>query len=414
MSEADLRNQRLGIVSHVLPPSPSGQAMVLHRLLSGTPPERYFLVSLEDHSEGDKNGSSPGKLPGRHYHLAPPLRLRDFPGPGLGFAMGYLNARIAVRSRARQIAEIARKEGCGLLVGCTGDLYDLPSAALAARWEKLPFVPYIFDDYIYQWTGNARRIASLLEPSILRHARAVIVPNEFALEGYSRRCGAPGVVVRNPCLLPDLAELDGVKRVFGPGEFHIVYTGAVYHAQADAFRNLIGALSLPGLEKTRLHIYTAQSGTELERRGIAGPMVIRHPHVPPAEVPTILRQADILFLPLAFRSPIPEVIRTSAPGKTGEYLAAGRPVLVHAPRDSFLSWYFRTNGCGEAVDREDPDALAAAILRLRADRGLRDELSLAARRAAEKDFGLDKNRKIFEEMTDDILSGSVRVLPEGG
>jgi hypothetical protein len=50
-------------------------------------------------------------------------------------------------------------------------------------------------------------------------------------------------------------------------------------------------------------------------------MVVRHPHIPQSRVAAILRQADVLFLPLAFRSPIQEVIRTSAPGKMGEYLA---------------------------------------------------------------------------------------------
>ncbi len=408
MTADDLRNRRLGIVSHVLPPSPSGQAVVLYRLLSETPPERYFLVSREDYRSADGSASASRKLPGRYYRLTPPRRFRTSTLPGVSLAMETLNASIAVLRRARQIAEIAREERCGLLVGCTGDLYDLPATALAARWAGLPFVPYIFDDYRYQWTGTSRKIAACLEPAVLRSARAVIVPNEFALEEYSRRCGAPGVVVRNPCLLPDLADLDRAERVFGQDELHIVYTGAVYHAQTDAFRNLIAAVSLPGHAGIRLHIYTAQSDAELEGQGIAGPMVTRHPHVPQAEVASILRQADILFLPLAFRSPIGEVIRTSAPGKTGEYLAAGRPILVHAPGDSFLSWYFRANGCGVVADREDPVDLGAAIERLRTDRGLRDGISDAARRAAERDFDLDKIRKTFDETVEEILSGSDR------
>jgi len=326
------------------------------------------------------------------------LRLRTTGIPGIAFAVESLNAWIAVRDRAWQIADIARREGCGLLIGCTGDLYDLPATALAARWAGLPFVPYIFDDYVYQWTGPARRIAARLEPRLLETARAVIVPNEYALEEYAKRCPAPGVIIRNPCTLPELSALDGAERVFGPGEIHIVYTGAVYHAQTDAFRNLIAAASRLRQAKVRLHIYTAQSDAELESQGIAGPMVTRHPHVPQSEVASILRQADILFLPLAFRSPIREVIRTSAPGKTGEYLAVGRPILLHAPGDSFLSWYFRANGCGVVADREDPADLAASIERLCADRSLRDSVSSAARTAAERDFDLGKVRGCFETL----------------
>ena len=397
------RNPRMGIVSHVLPPSPSGQAVALCRLLSGITPERYFLVSREDYRNPDGRGTACEKLPCNYHRLSPTFRLAPAGIPGFAFAAEFLNAKIAVRGRARQIAEIARREKCGLLVGCTGDLYDLPATALAARSEGIPFVPYIFDDYVHQWTGSARRIAARLEPAALRSARAVIVPNEFARNEYAQRCGAPGVILRNPCVLPDLRQLDGEKRVFRPGEIHIVYTGAVYHAQADAFRNLVSAASRLHGAKIRLHIYTAQSDAELENQGIAGPMVTRHPHVPQSEVASILRQADILFLPLAFDSPIREVIRTSAPGKPGEYLAVGRPILLHAPEDSFLSWYFRANKCGMVADRKDPQDLAASIERLLADRDLRDSFSAAARTAAERDFALQRVRRSFETLLEGTL-----------
>ncbi len=399
MIPAGTRNMRLGIVSHVLPPSPSGQAVVLYRLLSGIPPERYFLISRENYgSPGEAAASASAKLPVRYYHLSPHRRLAFSRIPGIRQLTEHLDAWTAVRDRSRQIADIVRRERCGLLVACTGDLYDLPAAALAARRTGIPFVPYLFDDYVFQWTGPARRVAARFEPSALREARAVIVPNEFARDEYAKRCGAPGVIVRNPCLLPDLAALDGAKRVFGAGEIHIVYTGAVYHAQADAFRNLITAISRPGNAEARLHIYTAQSGAELKSQGIDGPAVTRHPHVPQSEVAAILRQADILFLPLSFRSPIPEVIRTSAPGKTGEYLSVGRPILLHAPPDCFLTWYFRTNGCGVVADREEPRELATSIELLRTDRALRDRVSTAARMAAERDFDLGRVRRSFESL----------------
>ena len=78
-------------------------------------------------------------------------------------------------------------------------------------------------------------------------------------------------------------------------------------------------------------------------------------------MPGIQRNADILFLPLAFNSPYPEIIKTSSPGEIGEYLAGKKPILVHAPSDSFISWYFRKYNCGCVVDDDDSEKLAAAI-----------------------------------------------------
>ncbi len=301
-------------------------------------------------------------------------------------------------ARARRISRIARSERCGLIVGCTGDLLDLPAACLAGRWAGIPFVPWLFDDYIHQWTGPLRRVARRLEPAVFRRSRGAIAPNEFLQAEYARRYGVAAALVRNPCPMPDLDALDRGGPVFGDGGIHIVYTGAVYRAHYDAFRNLVAAMRLIGRPGARLHIFTAQSAPELAEAGISGPEVVRHPHIAQSEVPRVLRRATLLFLPLAFDSPIPEVVRTSAPGKTGEYLAAGRPILVHAPADSFVSWYFRANGCGAVADRGGPERLASAIEGLLSDADLRARLSRDARKAAERDFDVGNVRKEFEKL----------------
>lgn len=393
---------RFGVVSHVLPPSPSGQAVVLYRLLAETSPERYFLISREDYSGAKDASSASEKLAGRYFRLVPSRVAHLFGIRGVSRAVDPLIARIAVRDRARQIAYIARRERCRVLVGCTGDLYDLPATALAAKWAGLPFVPYIFDDYIHQWTGTGKGISARLEPAAFRAARAVIVPNERTQEEYERRYGVRGTIVRNPCPMSELKALDRSMRTFDSGAVNIVYTGAVYHANSDAFRNLTAAIARLAPRRVLLHIYTAQSVADLEGHGIRGPAVVHHPHIHQSEVPGVLRHADILFLPLAFRSPIGEVIRTSAPGKMGEYLSVRRPVLVHAPGDSYVSWYFRANRCGIVVDEEDSGTLAAAIGRLLEDESLREEISGNARQAAERDYRVEQARKVFLELMNSV------------
>jgi len=328
--------------------------------------------------------------------------LGRLPGSAIRFAGDTI---LEIRGRARQIGAIARKERLGLIVACSGDLVDLPASCLAARRAGIPLVPYLFDDYLYQWTGSMRTAARRMEPWVMKHVKDVIVPNEFLGDEYAKRYGVHANVVRNPCPVPDLAALDMAPRAFPPGGFDVVYAGAVYHAHYDAFRNLLAAFRNLGRADARLHLYTAQTPEEIGRTGIAGPMVVHHPHIPPGEVPAVLRQADILFLPLGFDTPIPEVIRTSAPGKTGEYLSAGRPILVHAPEDSFVSWYFRENRCGLVVDRSDPDLLSASIRRLYTDGDLRDGLGARARTAAERDFEVGAVRVRFLEALQAFAGG---------
>jgi hypothetical protein len=64
---------------------------------------------------------------------------------------------------------------------------------------------------------------------------------------------------------------------------------------------------------------------------------------------------------LAFRSTIQEVLRSSAPAKMGEYLASGRPLLVHAPASTFIASHISAHNAGTVVDTPDPMLLASAL-----------------------------------------------------
>ena len=97
-------------------------------------------------------------------------------------------------------------------------------------------------------------------------------------------------------------------------------------------------------------------------------------------------EADILFLPLAFDCPAPDVVRSALPGKFPEYLASGRPILVHAPADSFVAWYCRQHHCAAVVDEPDTRALADGLHRLISDGNFRRAIIRAALCRARKDF----------------------------
>jgi glycosyltransferase involved in cell wall biosynthesis len=309
----------------------------------------------------------------------------------------WINTPWVIYRRARQIQRMLLNEGCDLLIACSGDMYDIPAGCLASQMAKVPFVAYMFDDYAYQWIGAFRPFSVRLEKEMVKRAAGIIVPNEYLQEAYARRYGFKSTLVRNPAPLYDLDDLDKAERVFEKKAVNIVYAGAVYHANDDALRNLVEAISRMGRNDLRFHIYTSQTERELKERGVAGPGVICHPHIAEAEIPKVLRQADILFLPLAFNSPIPEVIRTSAPGKMGEYLSVARPILVHAPDDSFCSWFFNRHGCGVVVDRDDSALLAEQIEHLMASKDIQKRLGERARKVGEEFFRVEKAQRTFVE-----------------
>ena len=82
----------------------------------------------------------------------------------------------------------------------------------------------------------------------------------------------------------------------------------------------------------------------------------------------------MLYLPQAFDSSAPTMIRYNCPTKMMEYLVSGRPILVHSPPDSYLAWLARCAGFALVIDRPDVGELAAAIDRLAMDAALQAQL----------------------------------------
>ena len=445
---------KIAVLSQQLPPSPYGGAVLLYRMFKDLNPDDYCLLSdrnYEEETHPPSQGSSAvgsttatPRLPTRYYRLptsspglgdkieedsardGSPLTAKS--GSGLESPLaksirsrmpGWLKpqaarklindwrtARRLIREvlrdglrRAHYVKHIVKREKCGAIVACSGDPFDLLAGYLASRVARVPFYAYLFDDYRYQWKHTPYRyLAQLIEPFVLRGAEGVLVLNEFLADEYRRRHRIEPVVIHVPFEIPEKIEDGGpAPWPVHEGEIEIVYTGAIYHAHYDAFHNLLAAIDQLGHPGVKLHLYTAQSGEDLEREGISGP-IVHHGHIASSEVFEVQRRADILFLPLAFSSPIPEVVKTSIPSKTGEYLASGRPILVHAPADSFVSWYFRKHECGLLIEQSDPKMLAKAIERISKDAHLRRRITKNARASAEDDFSLTSARGKFLEL----------------
>ncbi len=386
---------KFAVVSAGLPPSQSGQSMVLFHLLKSLDPASYCLISQKNFNLYRLQGNCSETLGGRSYFLSPEFQAqRILLRAASSLDLGGIAERL-LAWRERQIEGVLRREACELMVVCTGHVLDPVAVHRVSERVGIPYIFYVFDD-----------IASTTMPPVLRDlvrdrlhplfegASRVIVPNEFLAGKYRDQFGVDPVVLHNPC---DLSPYEAAPAKTASDEKRIVYTGAIYEAHFDAVRNLVEALRILDRPDLRLHLYTTQSAARLASHGIEGPVVV-HGHQPVSTMPAIQMSADVLFLPLGFRTPYPETIRTSAPGKVGEYLASSTPVLVHAPGDTFLSWYFKKHECGLVVDQPDPALLARGIGALLEDGALVARYIRNARRRSEEDFDARKVARQFHDL----------------
>lgn len=388
---------KIAVVSRRLPPSFSGQSMMLYRLLGQVDPAQYCLISTEVPDAGGEEYSR--RLPGKYFQLNQNYVLQRGYRLGLRYVREVFNFCAGAVARGREIARIVKAEQCDAVLSCSGgdDLLDVPSGFIASRLARVPFYAYMFDTYSHMWIPpRPSSVGRPIEGSVLRRTKGIIVTNESVAELLRELYGVESFVIHNPC---DLSEYEKplVAESRAGTEVRIVYTGAIYEAHFDSLRNLMTAVEILGKPEVKVHLYTTKSAESLAKEGLKGPLVV-HQHQPISAVPTIQRQADILFLPLAFHSPYPELLRVSSPSKVGEFLAAGTPVLVHAPADSFISRYFRDHECGLVIDRDDPKLLAGAIERLLSDDDLRQRLTANAWQRAQIDFSLTAAQAKFAEI----------------
>ncbi len=397
---------KFAFVSETLPPSTSsGLAVIIHRMLVALPPENYCLVSGVDYDDPSYQGA-PDRLPARYYFVPPRFPRRPAARRrGLflaGWEAGGARDLLSLVWRAKQIADVLKRERCEAVVVTTDSLINLPAARVAARLVRTPFFAYLFEDYLTKWVEpwygpKARAFARTVEPLVLKTAAGVICENDVLRDELHRRYGVGATLIPNPCDLSRYDDDSTPNPSFTDGEVRIVYTGAVYNINRRALRNLVAALGLIRGVRARLHLYTNCSASELSAYGLEGPVVL-HGYVPTADMPRIQRQAHVLFLPLDFDTPYDALLRTATPGKMGEYLASRRPILVHAPPDSFISRYFVQHRCGVVVEQDDPRKLAEAIERVGGDGDLREKVAANAWKRAREDFDLKRAQTRFAEL----------------
>lgn len=373
--------------------------MLIRRLLTGLDPRAFCLLTSDQYRY---SGEHTQRLTVRCHRL-PPVRARYLSSTNkwLFGASALAGAVAGIIRRASDIARAARREGCSGLIAFTGDFHDLPAAFLASRLLRLPLYVYMCDYYSYRelYEPAWRRLSPHFERLVARRATRVICGNETLADALADRYGIEPAVIHHPAdmsLYPDQTRPRGVP---SKQDLRMVYTGTIYDAQLDAVQNVLAALDLLEGRSATLNVYSGQPQDELRARGLEGRLIV-HPHAAAPTIAAVQQAADILFLPLAFRSQYPEVIRTSAPMKFGEYLAAGGPILVHAPAASFVSQYCRRYDCAVVIDDPDPVRLAQAIEALAVDQPLRVRLIRNARERAARDFSIDGARASFCELLD--------------
>lgn len=228
--------------------------------------------------------------------------------------------------------QIVRNRKPNYIIGVSDSGPALISSYIVSKLTSTPFVLWFFDIYRgnhLTFFGSA--LARIFEPLFFRHATFVLVTNSATLGLYRRRYGPSFkcVVLGNSVYLSDYERM---RTPYKPKEpYSIVYTGSVYWAQKNSVFNMIRTMDALKDLPIVLKLYAPFPSDELiEQTSSRSNVILTSAHQ--SEMPAIQSNATILFLPLSWRTRNPQVITTASPAKLTDYLASGRPMLIHRAR----------------------------------------------------------------------------------
>ena len=167
------------------------------------------------------------------------------------------------------------------------------------------------------------------------------------------------------------------------------YAGSI--TAADAFECLIRALDTAGWRIAGRQVVLRLMGARytFEPRG---PQRIEYYGWQPVEqAVALLSTADLLYLPQPFTAQLRELAELSFPTKLSTYLAAGRPVVLHAPAHASVVPFFRRFPFGAWCDSLQGADLLGCFQRLLTD----EAAQLAAVGQSHAAVAEELNQRVF-------------------
>jgi hypothetical protein len=297
-----------------------------------------------------------------------------------------------------------RAQRCECIVATFPDELFLLLGLKVAQRLGVPLYAYLHNTVVENRTGWRLRLAAYVQRRVFREAAKILVISEGMERFY--RAEYPDVAFATlPHVFADYPVRSARPAIREGSPKTVVLCGNFNRTNMDATRRVVEALG--GSDAFRVILYTPVPRMLLKMRGIDLDKVARVEYVADAEFMARLGEADLLVLTHGLQGGISDIeYRTIFPTRTVPLLLAGRPLLVHAPANSFLAEFIREHGCGVVVDEPDERKIRAAALLLTSDRALAESGIARAAQAARMFHGPVVRARLRAALEPSARSGS--------
>ena len=372
----------------------SGFGETLYNLFSGFPSEKLWMAHPGDISPADD------KRRGQSISLPSPSRPQWIPTQ---ISLGYypflkVQQFTAAKQSVRLLSQVIDQNSIKNLLVVPVTPWILSAAlTLHKKNPKLNLVVYVMDD----WQGHhechqlpyTRWRRRLLREVIDRANVRFAVSLEMAAH-YEEIYGKPWLVAHNGISKEALrhGNSNGTKskQVFLAGDVNVFRFDAVLaFAEAIERHNQRGGRTV---EFTVMGEVAEQHRSSLSAlRAVR--LLSRRSH---AECLQAMNAADLLYLPLAFCERSSRISLYSLPTKLPEYLASGKSVFFHAPKDSAVFRVAERYDLTPRLASVNPQALDGFVESWAAGKQNGSEAMCRARSALVEEFDIERLSKTFQ------------------
>ena len=331
------------------PPLHGGSSVIMKNLLGALPPDKVVVATVEAPNPVDSNFD---------YPVYRQMRQISFSTRG-----NKILSQLQINKTARTVARLVKKHGCGAVVGVYPDISFLAVAFRAAQMAGVPFVPYLHDTVAEAMKGRmSAAFAARLQDQIFATCQDTFVMSEGMADMYRAKYN-----LETRPLVHSYPEDIPTEPPTEPPNGKGFWSGDIYAINKQAMVRVYSAMRDKKIELT---IASRQQPQTLQNMGFDRGGIKNTFFSDRTELVSALREQS--FLILALDQPDEAVIHadelsTIFPTKTIEYLASGRPILLHCPEHYFLARFCLRHDCAEVVADPSPGALTSAFDRLQND-----------------------------------------------
>ena len=229
--------------------------------------------------------------------------------------------------------------------------------------------------------GIALKLARRIESAVYRGADQI----GLISEGFRQNVLSKNVPIHKQAFLPNWANVglfdktphdDGLRASLGiaPDDFVVMHAGSMGAKQS--LENVLRAFQLMAAGRSLRLVFLGGGNCAHTIKAEAERLRLEHvvflPLMPEAAYINALRSADLLLI-----NQTGSIIDALIPSRLLTYLLAERPVVAAVNDASETAKFIRQAGCGLIVQPDNPEILAAGILRLKQDPDTRMRMGAA-------------------------------------